>query len=324
MNLGEILDRAIQMFRAKFPLFAGLAVFAGMARAGMQFAARHAENMGGPSTPNASSVGLSYGVIFIFWVADVVLNAIATAAVCFAASRVYFGEDTTIRSAFSTYIPKARRMVWLGFLQGIYVGWPFIIVMFFSIAFGAFGPSLWLQAPIWILGSIPSLVLYAQCALAYPASAIENISAYSAIERSKKLTVGGRRRICGAAVFPVALGIGFSYGSEWLIERFKIGNPLPIGSPLVLSSLHGVVPLIADVFFLPLSAIVLTVLYYDQRIRLEGYDIERMMDAAGLTVPMMTAPIPNAPISPAPEHPADEETLAPPAATPAKTSEAHP
>jgi hypothetical protein len=37
--------------------------------------------------------------------------------------------------------------------------------------------------------------------------------------------------------------------------------------------------------------IALTLFYYDQRIRLEGYDIERMMDAAGLIAPILTAPV---------------------------------
>lgn len=43
--------------------------------------------------------------------------------------------------------------------------------------------------------------------------------------------------------------------------------------------------------------IVLTRFYYDQRIRLEGYDIERMMEAAGLnapaTLPSQEAPAPS-------------------------------
>jgi hypothetical protein len=32
----------------------------------------------------------------------------------------------------------------------------------------------------------------------------------------------------------------------------------------------------------PIFPIILTLFYYDQRIRKEGYDIERMMDAAGM------------------------------------------
>jgi hypothetical protein len=39
----------------------------------------------------------------------------------------------------------------------------------------------------------------------------------------------------------------------------------------------------------PILPIVLTLIYYDQRIRLEGYDIERMMEAAGLNAPVTPA-----------------------------------
>jgi len=35
----------------------------------------------------------------------------------------------------------------------------------------------------------------------------------------------------------------------------------------------------------PIFPIALTLFYYDQRIRHEGYDIERMMDAAGMNAP---------------------------------------
>jgi hypothetical protein len=73
-------------------------------------------------------------------------------------------------------------------------------------------------------------------------------------------------------------------------------------------------------FLGPKYPIPLTLFHYDQRIRLEGYDIERMMDFAGLTVPIMTAPIP---ILLAPEQPAEEEALVTPAANPGKTIEAH-
>ena len=40
-----------------------------------------------------------------------------------------------------------------------------------------------------------------------------------------------------------------------------------------------------------------TLFYYDQRIRDEGYDIERMMDAAGMTAPVHP-PAGDSPIAP--------------------------
>lgn len=47
-----------------------------------------------------------------------------------------------------------------------------------------------------------------------------------------------------------------------------------------------------------LYPIALTLFYYDQRIRREGYDIERLMEAAGLNAPV-TLPSGDGPASPA-------------------------
>ena len=45
-----------------------------------------------------------------------------------------------------------------------------------------------------------------------------------------------------------------------------------------------------NTFVVPISAIGITLFYYDQRIRKEGYDIEWMMQAAGLTAPQPAPP----------------------------------
>lgn len=43
---------------------------------------------------------------------------------------------------------------------------------------------------------------------------------------------------------------------------------------------------IATMLAAPLFPIAITLIYYDQRIRLEGFDIEWMMDAAGMIEPV--------------------------------------
>jgi uncharacterized protein YacL len=50
-----------------------------------------------------------------------------------------------------------------------------------------------------------------------------------------------------------------------------------------------------------LLPIAFTLIYYDQRIRREGYDVERMMESAGLTAPA-TLPVVGNPITPAAEE----------------------
>jgi hypothetical protein len=56
------------------------------------------------------------------------------------------------------------------------------------------------------------------------------------------------------------------------------------GFPLYLCW-YSMATALVSVLIGPIYPIALTLFYYDQRIRHEGYDIERMMDAAGLNAP---------------------------------------
>jgi hypothetical protein len=283
--MGGILDRAIQILRGRFTLFAGIAVFPGLAQLAGQLLSVHPKvGLNSSGTQTALEMA-SYGASFVFSIAILVLQAIATAAICLAASRVYFGDSITIRSAFGSFAPKAGRLVGLEILRGIYAGWPLMIAAFVAVVIGELGGSIYLQVPVWILGSIPCLALYSRYALAFPTCAIENLPAPSAIDRSVNLSQGGRWRICGGFVLPLAAALAFSSSLDWLIELMKTSSPFLAGSPFVVAGLNGIVSFAGDLVFIPLGAIVLTVLYYDQRIRREGYDVERMMDAAGMTAP---------------------------------------
>ena len=50
---------------------------------------------------------------------------------------------------------------------------------------------------------------------------------------------------------------------------------------LAVYLLHAIISVLIG----PIYPITLTLFYYDQRIRHEGYDIERMMDDAGMNAP---------------------------------------
>ena len=100
---------------------------------------------------------------------------------------------------------------------------------------------------------------------------------------------------------PAALGLGLNLSFTWLIEHLKKFSPFIADSPVTLAALDGTTTLLVNLVFTPLSAIVLTLLYYDQRIRREGYDVERMMESAGLTA-SATSPIEGSLITPAAEE----------------------
>ena len=286
LNMGGILDRAIQGYREKFSLFAGLAVFPGLTQLAVGLAAVHPKTTTDPSGGHIALVIASYLASLVFTIANLVIQAIAMAAMCLAASETLHGKSIAIRTAFGAFTSRAGRLVGLEFLQGFYAGWPIIIVAVIGGVVAAAASSPYLMVPILAVGTIPSVALYVRCALATPACAIEDLPATTAFGRGVKLSEEGRWRICGGIFFPAVAAIGFTVGWNFVIAALQGTSPFLAGNPLADAALTGIVTLVADLIFLPISAIVLTVLYYDQRIRREGYDIERMMDDAGLIAPV--------------------------------------
>jgi len=285
MNLGGIFDRAVDILRARFQLFAGLGLVTGLVQLAFQLASVHPASVAGESAGHIALRVGSYCATFVLWVASIVASAIVTAATCLAASRVHLGEDVTLREALGTYRSKVGRLVGLGILMGLYAGWPLFITAIVAVIVSIAIKSTYALIVVFILGSIPTLALYARCALAYPVVAVENLTASGSFSRGIKLGEGGRWRVCWGLVFPLAIVLVFSGGSTGLIEHFKNSVHILAENPIAVAGLEGIVSLLLALVFTPLSGIVLTVLYYDQRMRLEGYDIERMMDAAGMTTP---------------------------------------
>jgi len=288
MTIGASLDRAVDILRAKFLLFIGISFVPGLAQLGMRLASVHPSAGDNPSVLHMSLVAATYIAAFAFWLADFVLGAVANAATCFAASKVLFGDEITIRAAYQQFLSKGGRFVAIAFFQALYAFWPLIpaaiIAGVLAVALG--GSSSYLSVVIIIVCVLPCVYLYSRYALAYPASAIENLSSGNAIERSIQLSEGGRWRITLGYALPASLAIAVNVGANQLIQLLKPMSPLLSHSPLAIAALTGLANFLVYLAFSPLNAIILTVLYYDQRMRREGYDIERLMESAGMTVPL--------------------------------------
>jgi hypothetical protein len=284
MTLGASLDRAIDLLRARFLTFVGIAFIPGLAQLGMQIASAHPAAGDSPSALHMSLVAATYIAAFAFWLADFVLGAIANAATCFVASKSLFGDDVTIRAAYQRFLSKAGRFVAIIFWQGLYAFWPVIPAIIIAVVLSvALGAGTYLHIALISVCALPCIYLYSRYALAYPASAIEDLSSGNAIERSIQLSEGGRWRICLGVALPGSLAVAVNLGATQLIQLLKPMSPLLAHSPLALAALTGLASFVVYLAFTPLNGIILTVLYYDQRIRREGYDIERLMESAGMT-----------------------------------------
>jgi hypothetical protein len=329
MTLGEILDRTAQLYRTNFLLFAGIAavyagvlLLVGLAQTGVQEWMRVEHMYRQLLWMTGLWVLLTWIVIFIF-------GGIAVAANNRAVAWLHLGEPATIRGAYRSILPRLGRYLWLGFLMLVYAWLPVILIYAAFIGAAiymrvkgllpragaappvntAHGPALiafgvivivlfLLLAPAFIYG----IVMWLRYALAVPACVVENLKARAAIRRSVELSKWSRGRIFVLALLVAVIEIGLAAVTQsfFVIEALKHHQQLPIG----LRILQQFVSFCTNTFVTPILATGLTLFYYDQRVRKEGYDIEWMMEAAGLTAPAAVA-LPPPEQAPAEQAPAE-------------------
>jgi hypothetical protein len=144
------------------------------------------------------------------------------------------------------------------------------------------GLGMLILAPLFILAMVYGVWMSMRYSLAVPACVVEELPAGQAIKRSIDLSLGSRGRIfvLGLLVFAVRMVLGILFGFPIFAMALKHpGQPLP---PVWLI-VQQVGEFVDNALIGPIYAIGLTLFYYDQRIRKEGFDIEWMMQAAGMT-----------------------------------------
>jgi hypothetical protein len=308
MSLGEILDRTAQLYRTHFVLFAGIAsVYAGallvlnLARIGAQQLLIHLHKSGQLPWVTLGFVVLILPLVFISAGAAVAANNCAV-------SRVNLDQPATIRGAYRSILPRLGRYLWLTTIMAFFIYLPFILI--FSAYFiyiyvvvrprGIFLPGAQPDPQTALTFAIVTFVAFGlafvafvygvlmalRYSLALPASVLEDLKAPIAIRRSIDLSQGSRGRIfvLGLLITFIQLGlvaISQAFFFVAMIAAVKRHGELPIW----LQVTQQLVGFCTNTFIGPMYATGLTLFYYDQRIRKEGFDIERMMEAAGMTAP---------------------------------------
>jgi hypothetical protein len=326
-TLGEILDRTAQLYRSRFLLFLGISVIpTGVivvlaCLAGLVVTWWSAAGAGSVSE-EAGYVLVALFAIGVTLVALPILlaaTALAMAAMSHAVSRVRLGQTTTIRDAYKSVWHRGWRYIGLFVLEGLIIGAAplaaYILLIFLVAggaalagsagAGGAVGGALFflLIIPIFIAAIGYVIWMLLRLSLAFPACVVEQIGAWQAIKRSSKLCYGTKGRIFVlyllGAVLSWLLSMGITLPLIIILTLIPgMNNPQNVGAIawvpffIIYGSSFAVQALVRPVY-----GIALVLFYYDQRIRQEGFDIEWMMQQAG----MATAP--GNSFVPAPEPP---------------------
>ena len=311
LTLGEILDRTAELYRTNFLLLAGISsVYAGIL---LVLGLVQIGAVRGFAAMQIKSGVIAAGVIGIVVIAlvSLVSGGVAVAANTRAVGWLYLGEQASISAAYRAVLPRTGRYIWLltsiSFMAWfpcvlIYAG--YAVLMFHYVRTTALlnphaAPAIDQHTALMLLGASVAFILLLvafgtygiimslRYSLAVPACTVENLKARAAIKRSISLSKGSRGRIFMLGLLTVVIQLGLAALTQGFFILAGIRHKGML--PLWMSVLQQFLAFLTNTFVGPIYATGFTLFYFDQRIRKEGFDIEHMMDAAGMTLPLPSA-----------------------------------
>lgn len=253
LSLGELLDRSFFLFRKHFLMFVGIAAVPHLVLLACQFAnvAFHPAVFGFSVAGSLWSLAIMLLYLPVF--------ATSQGATVIAVSKVHLGEQTTVGESLASI---KGRIVGLSLIMlgvGIGLGVGFLLLL------------------------IPGIILGLMWALWLPVTVLEETGLVDSTSRSAELTKGSRGRIFVICfLFVVLIYIVYVL---WevpvlaLLGIFSRGyNPLA-GPPRWFLIAMPIGSFLTSCLVSPLFTIALTVTYYDQRVRKEGFDLQLMMSS---------------------------------------------
>lgn len=334
-TLGEILDRTANLYRSRFLVFFGIAAVPAAVVLGFAGGFVLLIAWAGTTGPSGT-VFVGLGAILLSLIAlplMIAANALSGAALCHAAGALTMGGTIAIRPAFKAVWSRGWRYIGLYLLQMLIIfGAPaiiaFVLLMILGMiaafsaqaggaAAGVFAGGLMFLLFLGIFVYVIWMLL--KLCLAFPIAVAEQAGVGAALKRAWTLSRGA----CWRMLVLFLLGLVISW-----IASFMLMIPLIIAMAVVPSLnspqhaqtvgtaaiiLYYAISFAVQALTWPIYAIALMLFYYDQRIRKEGFDIELMMQRAGMVAVPGPQPEP-APWMPGVRHthiPAAESAPAP-------------
>lgn len=274
MSVGDILDRSIQLYKDNFTKFIGIVllikgpymILAYVLSKLIAFFIARSPYIAQESIANIAPMSAIFIVKFLDLLFIPFVGPIVTAAMTMAISERYMNRDIGITEAYSRILRRFLPLLGTILLSGLVISSGFIFALMVMIVSPPLGGIIFLGAPFlaamfWVwYAFIPQTVI------------IEGEGGFGAMKRSKYLVGGYFKKVFALIilVFLVMLLVASlaSYGiGKLLFFLGQSGSLLGEGASNVISILLE-----------PFRMAALTLLYYDLRIRKEGFDLEIMAE----------------------------------------------
>lgn len=220
---------------------------------------------------------------------------ISHAATAIAVSKLHLGGSTSVRSAYSGAKGTLLRVMWIVVVTYVL---PLILSVLLGLVVAGFSAGILAAigmfhtrdtASIWFRVTIVFLVFLAapllamrwwlSWALAVPVTVLEGGGLLTTIRRSRWLTAGRRGRIFGIYVLIVLLTYVVQLLFQtpyYILAGAQVFTPHGrVGATRIMVSAVGA--FLSTSLVGPLLEIALTLIYYDERVRKEGFDLQLMM-----------------------------------------------
>jgi hypothetical protein len=305
MSTSQVLDRTFSLYKNNFVLFAGIAALPPalllVAELLATFGGRAVEGLLGTFGTIAALVA---GVI-VFAVLYLVGTSLATGATVYAVSRTHLGHPVTIGESYGAVESLVLRIIGITMLIGLMVGGTMLlgylvmVVPAFVVGFVAKGTggggllaglSIVFGFLVFAASAILTIWLYCTYALSVPACVVERTTVLDSLGRSKVLSQQSRFRIFLIyflmGILAVVLSVVLSIPNYVAIFVYHGPPPLPFQ---VWSFVAG---FLAGTLAGPIGTIAIVLVYYDNRVRKEAFDLQVMMETMGQQVAAQTASAP--------------------------------
>jgi Membrane domain of glycerophosphoryl diester phosphodiesterase len=274
LSVGEILDAGFRLFRHRFGTLVAcvLVPVVPLTILGTIVTASTDENAYDVNAP-ATETGTALAGFLISLFLQSAGAALAVAACFKAISAAYLGESTTFRDslgyAFRRLIP-----LMVAYILVVLIAIPGFFVLIL--------PGIWLSVKL---------------CMTFPAVVFERANPFRAIGRSWKLLRQNWWRVFGTLVVVFLIAFVVNFALTAVLGIVAAGSDTI--SEVAFALLATIVTLLTYMLTYPLWASVMTVIYYDLRVRNEGFDLQLLAQGVGSDASRFESS-PERPLSPPP------------------------
>jgi hypothetical protein len=301
MSTGQVLDRTFHLYRNNFLLFAGISALPPAVVLLAQAASSVLPFIPAPQVDNVTAETLLVLGVIVMVVAYLLALSLATGATVYAVSRTHLGHSVRISESYKVIRPLLGRIVRIvvsvairftgAIVVAVVVGFaPITLIRLLSISADpttvriiAWGGGL-LTVVAVIVCVLWAIRLYCSYQLAVPACVLELRGAVDCLKRSRFLSKGkGVQRILLVLFLTAILTYVLSLALSLPVLVLAMFTNLDQASGLAVPAAiwQAIAGFAAGTIAGPIVTIALALLYYDERVRKEAFDLQLLMEAVG-------------------------------------------